>query len=621
MTDLPLPTTHQNSSSTGTNSTSKTSDAVRSAILGQADETSVVNPIASTSVNQSPTLGAPRPTGFIAQPPPAAVTALSSVSGNRPPILTKTDDEDLPPPSAMPVRATTSLPELVVKSINSSQDASSVPTNPIQPPIPPVKQPPSNKPVSQTPTKQPVFAQAKQPLIKWLPFIAGGLIIFIFVVWLVSKLLSGGGTKSVSTKPSSSNGQTDTPQENNDQSEKNNSDAPAKNVTIEYWGLWESEANMTAAIKSFEEQNPGIKIQYVKQSHIDYRERLQTALSSGNGPDVFRFHASWTPMFYSQLAPVPSTVYTTADYKSTFYPAAVTQLQQNSQIMGIPLMYDGLMLYYNTEVFNAAGEKPPTTWSELRVLANKLTLKDGGEIKRAGIAMGNATNVDHFSDILGLLMLQNGADLMYPNSTEGRDALLFYTNFVTKDNVWNSYLPNSTVAFSRGDVAMMFAPSWRAHEITAMNPDLKFATAPLPQLSNSKITWANYWAEGVNVQSKQKDAAWKFLAYLSSKEGAQKLYATQAESRSFGEPYARVDLADDLASHQLLSPLLQDAPYAKGWYMSSFTHDNGINDLIIKYYQDAVNKIVGGESVQTVLEPLQAGVSQVTAQYQVSKSL
>lgn len=66
---------------------------------------------------------------------------------------------------------------------------------------------------------------------------------------------------------------------------------------------------------------------------------------------------------------------------------------------------------------------------------------------------------------------------------------------MTKDGVWDDKLPSSTVAFARGDVAMMFAPSWRAHEIAAQNPDLKFKTTTLPQLSDERISWGSYWAE------------------------------------------------------------------------------------------------------------------------------
>jgi len=644
MPDLPLP----NPTPSGTASpTTKTTDAVRAAIVGESKLSSpapVSAPVPSPSSTSTSTplkplmpktdlseskidLPKPRTTGFVTTPPPAAVTALSSMSGNQPPHQINLEDVSLPRPDRGPVRASATAPSprldktpaepLVPASSNPNHEKDKSPL------INQVANQGKDRNTTDNPVK-PKLAMPKQSILRFLPIVAGGLVLLLLVIWLFGKLTGGSQTTSVGKNSGS---QTDTNTNSTGDSDQNSTNGSAtsqtgsENITLEYWGLWEIESNMEEALKEFEQKNSGITVQYVKQSHKDYRERLQTAIASGNGPDVFRFHASWTPMMINDLASMPSSVFTLAQFKENFYPAAVTQLQQDGQIVGIPLMYDGLMLYYNTDILAAAGEKPPSSWSELRILANKLTLRDGGEIKRAGVALGNASNVDNFSDILALLMLQNGADLFHPNSAEGRDALLFYTNFITKDKVWNEYMPNSTLAFARGDVAMMIAPSWRSHDISGINPDLKFATAPLPQLSNSKITWATYWAEGVNKQSTNKDAAWKLLAYLSSVEGQQKLFATQAQNRAFGEPYSRTDLADSLASHQILGSLVQDAPEAKGWYMSSMTHDNGLNDQIIKYYEDAVNSIIDGKATQAILETLETGVTQVLTQYKVSVPL
>src|SRR5690606_306277 len=112
-----------------------------------------------------------------------------------------------------------------------------------------------------------------------------------------------------------------------------------------------------------------------------YRERLQTAIASGNGPDIFRFHASWTPMLRNELAPIPASIYSAGEYNSTFYPVAAKQLQLNGQLVGVPLMYDGLALYYNKEMLQAADAQPPTTWAELRTLATKLTIRNGDTIQ------------------------------------------------------------------------------------------------------------------------------------------------------------------------------------------------------------------------------------------------
>lgn len=392
---------------------------------------------------------------------------------------------------------------------------------------------------------------------------------------------------------------------------------PGEEVVLQYWGLWEPEEVMSDILADFERQNPGVRVDYVQQSSRDYRERLQTAIAAGQGPDVFRFHASWTPMLRAELAPIPSSVISGSEFGETFYPVASQQLQSGGQVVGVPLMYEGLALIYNTEIFQTANLDPPSTWAELQTVARQLTIRtSGGGIERAGAALGNTSNVEHFSDILALLMLQNNADFANPNSPEARDALRFYTNFATGSNpVWGSDLPMSSVAFAREDVAMIFAPSWRILEILTMNPDVPIGVAPVPQLSDERIAWASYWAEGVSARSQHQELAAELVGFLAEPEVLRQFYDAASQVRYFGEIYPRQDMADELADDPLVGAYLQDAPYAQSWYLNSYTHDNGLNDQIIKYYEDAVNAIVGGSRPDDVLTTLDQGTQQVLRQY------
>ncbi|KUK79285.1 MAG: Putative ABC transporter maltose-binding protein [Microgenomates bacterium 39_7] len=278
-------------------------------------------------------------------------------------------------------------------------------------------------------------------------------------------------------------------------------------------------------------------------------------------------------------------------------------------------MYDGLGLYYNKDILRTANEEVPVTWGEVRVLADKLTVRSGNEVERGGIALGNTTNVEHFSDILGLLIYQNGGDPTNPISGEVRDAIDFYALFAKSTPVYGTNLPSSTTAFARGDVAMMLAPSWRVHEIKHLNPDLDFGIAPVPKLGESEYGWATYWAEGVSSKSPHTDEAWQLLKYLSSPEVLRKLYSAQSEIRAFGEIYPRVDMADELAEAEYVSAYIQDAPLARSGPLCSFTHDVGLNDSIIDYYADTINKAMSQDLSQNDLQTLNQGVSQVLNQY------
>lgn len=432
-------------------------------------------------------------------------------------------------------------------------------------------------------------------------------------------------------------------------------------TTIIYWGLFEPESVMQQVISEYEKTHPGVKVKYSQQNLTQYREKLQQRLSASSEktdsktavvaevPDIFRIHQSWIPMLASSLSNVPATIYDVTTFENTFYPSAKESLKFQGQYKGIPLMVDGLALFYNEDLFKAKGIKYPAgvssggereypiDWKELKIAAQQLTTRDSqGKIVTAGVALGNTSNVDHWSDILGLMLLQSGIDLGSPGACfagddgidicPGADALEFFTNFVTKDRVWDSTQPTSTFAFAKGILGMYFGPSWRVFDMEGIKARLQtnfqYRIVPVPQLpmeDESKVSWSSYWVEAVSNKSKYQQEAWEFLKYLSSKEVMQKLFQTQSAVRPFGEPFSRVDMSELLKNHPFAGAFITQAPYAKNWYLSSFTSDGGLNDKIIKYYENAVNEVNQGGNSASALQTVGNGVQQILTQYGVSK--
>lgn len=389
-----------------------------------------------------------------------------------------------------------------------------------------------------------------------------------------------------------------------------------KEITLNYWGLWEPESVMRTVIADWEKEHPNIKINYSQQSPKEYRERLQSALARNEGPDIFRFHITWVPMLKNELEPLPSEVMSVAEFENAFYPVVSQNLRAGTSFLGIPLEVDTLALFYNQEIFQAAGKTPPSSWDQLRQLAIDLTTRDEtGRIQTAGVALGTTANVEHWPDILGLMMLQNGADLTKPTGDLAEDALTYFTIFNKVDRVWDETLPSSMVAFAAGKLAMYFGYSWDVFEIKNINPDLNFRVLPVPQLPGTDIAWASFWVEGVAKKSEHKKEAWQFLQFLSSKETMQKLYQAQSRVRLFGEPYSRKDMANLITSNPMVAPFVNQVSKAKTWYLCSRTFDNGINDRMIKYFEDAVNAVNSDKSPQEALSTTAQGISQLLSQY------
>lgn len=393
-----------------------------------------------------------------------------------------------------------------------------------------------------------------------------------------------------------------------------------KTVTLTYWGLWEDKNVLNTVFADFEKAHPDIKIDYQKRDIKQYRETVKARLAAGQGPDIFRFHNSWLPMFKDDLLPLPKEVI--GDPQKDFYPVVSRDLSAGGAYYGIPLEIDTLVLFANSDLFKNANLSAPKTWNELRSVAPQLTVKDTtGKIKTAGVALGTFDNISHASDILSLMFAQNGVDpkAIKEKQENSQDALAFYTSFAKGDSkVWDDTLDSSLLSFAKGNLAMFFGYSWDVFTIRAINPDLKFDIKPLPQLEeNKKVTIASYWVEGVSKKSKNQKAAFTFLSFLASKETQQKLYSEQAKTRLFGEPYARTDLADRLQDNPYLGVVVAQAKDATSTPFSSDTFDNGLNSELNKYLGDGVRSILGNTSPETALETLSQGVNAVFTKYGV----
>jgi ABC-type glycerol-3-phosphate transport system substrate-binding protein len=410
-------------------------------------------------------------------------------------------------------------------------------------------------------------------------------------------------------------------------------------VTLNYWGLWEDPAVIEGIIADYENQNPGVKINYVRNEITNYRSRLQTRLEtdtgSGDAPDIFRIHSSWLPMFAGDLAKVPTATATSIGLDSDYFGTYQADLKTNGSWMAVPLMYDGLSLFYNKDLIDSAQVTLPKSWWDLETAAKKLTVRDSsGKITVAGAALGLTDNVDHWSDILGLMMKQSGVDVLASddaNNTKLENVLTYYTLFVTNDHVWDESLPNSTQFFANGKLAFYFGPSWSVFNIEDTKvPGLKYAITTVPQLPTlggttadqssdanlTNINWSSYWVEGVNPKSKNQAEAWKFLAFLSTKENLQKQYTAASQLRSFGEIYPRKSMVDSMNANPQIQPFVAAADTASNWYLSSNTDDAGLNDTMISYFGNAINSMVStNKTADAVVPDLRNGINQLIQKY------
>lgn len=397
-------------------------------------------------------------------------------------------------------------------------------------------------------------------------------------------------------------------------------------VTLTYWGLWENPEVLQEIFDDYQKQNKHVTIKYEKMDPETYLTRLLARSKASNGPDIFQFHNTWLSQVQEIISAAPQEIMTSDEFDKTFYPIHSKDLKIETNIYGIPLSVDGDVLIYNEDLLKQAGVVPPTVWvgsdNDVLSIANKITVVDGeGKILTSGIALGTAANTSHFSEAFSILLLLNGGDINNLTTSEARESLQLYRRFA-EDNYWSSSMPNSISAFIQGKTAMIIAPSWQILNIKAQNPELNVKAVAVPSgLDSSSVSISSYWAYGVNKFNPNQAEAWKLLKYLSEKEQLIKAYELQSKVRLFGNPYPRQDMAELLINNQYIGAVVSQAKddVFVTLPVAAMTHDDGLNDGVIQYLENAITATQEGVDYGAALETAQKGVSDILNKYKIDE--
>ena len=171
----------------------------------------------------------------------------------------------------------------------------------------------------------------------------------------------------------------------------------AQAVEIEYWQyVFDTRVQaMDQLIANFEAANPDITVNHQTFPYADYQTRVVAANVAGQGPDVAQLFYGWLDNFIAGglIQPLDPAVFPTEEIEADFFPI-VSAMERDGQYWGLPTAVRSLALFYNKDIFEAAGldpESPPQTLDELAEAAEATVERDGaGNIISVGIAMGMA---------------------------------------------------------------------------------------------------------------------------------------------------------------------------------------------------------------------------------------
>lgn len=377
-------------------------------------------------------------------------------------------------------------------------------------------------------------------------------------------------------------------------------------VTIRFSG-WQSNPNegklLTKLIDEFEAQHPNIDVKY-EVINSEYMDVIKTRLIGDVAPDVFYLEAFTAPLLMKYEVLEPLDGYITPEFNlADFEPSLLNAFKRNGKIYGLPKDFSTLALIYNKRAFAEAGiSQPPQTWEELLMVSKQLTVDKNGDRKPdqygLGLAPELARQVFMMQAFGGKLNDASGyATFASPASVKGLELIV---DQYQRDRT--AALPTDVGAtwgsemLGQGKAAMVIEGPWSIPYFQETFPKLEFGTAEVPTVNGKQGTMAYTVAYVMNRKSKHKEAAWKLIAFLTSKKGM-KTWAQQG----LALPSRRSVLAElGYEQDPLYAPFARGASYATIWQGKET-----LPTLFTNFNNQFVSALLGEQSLPSAMQKAQ----------------
>jgi multiple sugar transport system substrate-binding protein len=342
--------------------------------------------------------------------------------------------------------------------------------------------------------------------------------------------------------------------------------ARAEDTTITVWSLDKDIQPAPNLIKQFNALNNGIKVEYREIQFDDVVSESMRAFSTGKAPDIIAIDNPDHALFASHGAFLDltdmiskSTVIKPANY----FPGPLKSATWDGKYYGVPKATNTIALYYNKDLFKAAGldpNKPPQTWDELVADAKKLT--DPAKNVYGLTFSAKASEEGTFQFLPWAQMA--GATYDHINTDGAVKALTTWKQIIDEKLASPDTLTRSqwdaTATFNAGNAAMAISGPW---EIDRMLKDAKFdwgtALLPVPQQGAERSSAMGDYNWAIFSKTKHPEEAFKVLEYFVSKDDTM--------FKDYGQLPARSDITIPPTGNALkdaaLKTFVEQLKYAK----------------------------------------------------------
>ena len=294
-------------------------------------------------------------------------------------------------------------------------------------------------------------------------------------------------------------------------------------TTIEWWQFWTDPAikpTIEQMVGEFEKANPDIDVKLTDLTWANGHEKIVIAFASNTAPDIVELGSDWIAQFAANdyIADISADIspdsgnfegWSMADY--------------NGKIYGRPWILGTRVLFGNRDLLTRAGYDSswvPITWNDLRESCEKIT-KLGKNI----YGWGSNTAEKHrlYKKFLpffwndGAQIFTEDGKYCVISSNYAIDALKFYQ--LLNDSC--GYVANQRGiedAFLDGKVGMIISGDWLLKRIRTEHRKINLMSTVMPGRKYPGKSFLGGEFLSINAKSKNKDAALKFVRFITSPE-------------------------------------------------------------------------------------------------------
>jgi sorbitol/mannitol transport system substrate-binding protein len=387
----------------------------------------------------------------------------------------------------------------------------------------------------------------------------------------------------------------------------------------------------------FEKKYPGIKVKFATYTEGDLRAAIEKDVSThSNAFNVIMIGPYEAPLFAKNgWLQNLSTQYIAKDPSydaSDLLPPIAKSLSYKGGLYAVPFYGESSMVYYRKDLFKAAGLTMPAhpTWTQIQSFAARLNQPG----KVAGVCLrglaGWGDNMAALDTVVNTFGGQWFNLKWQPQLTSPafEKATNFYVNLIRKygeSGASNDSFNQLLTLYGQGKCAMWYDATVAATSIATTFPSMAkqtgYAFAPTQMTKSSGWLWT--WSLGIPQGTSNRDAAWKFVSWATSKQYDQlvaKKYGWSAvppgtRTSLYHDPnylnaasaFAPITLAS-IDGTDPNHPTVNPVPYVGIQYVDIPQFET----LGLQVAQQIAGAIAGSESVSQALKTAQQDASQYT---------